>query len=383
MLCYLPEKLYKVIINDESAKDMYDAILVIINRERKSYTNLTDGLKMENEEYIKKNDMLSNARDNLNNLIMTKFSEYSLPFLIQSGKYNKTELISLFKSMTEESMTDIKAICLSEIVDNSYDDNSFIEYMEEYKSMYESLSDKELKSLSVFTHMKYMKASIYLLGNGYCSKYNEFMKTITDVNSIYKKALKYANGNEVITHAYIECICDFLNLISDKDGIKKFAISFRNTIQSLEATGFQYSDYSFGVANFLYILSKIQLNEKDYSGFVNTTEELVKYINNSLKDIQTLISGLTFYDKTNITMYFSLIRWIIRLNMNVNVIKNNNLCILSNLQIIDYNTAISDMEIINKDTNGEKVMVCSNAFSKFIDKWFSARNPAYVDIKKL
>ena len=378
MLFYLPEKMYNAIKEDPNAFKEYDRIIRILRKERESYKTLTDGLKMENEKYIQSNEALSQVQKDIAKLISDHFTqEKQLGYLIQMGKFRKYDLERIYNKLGRR--LDDKAICLSEIVDNSYGDNSFINYMHKYVEMYESTDKISLAWASVFTHMKYMKASIYLRGYEYNPRHDNFMGVIKDVYSAYHTALTHTRDNEAITHAYIECICDFLNLIMDRTDANTFAVAFRTVINTMK---FQYDEHSFGVANFLYILSRIQLKREDYTGFVNATEELVKYIDNSLKNIPQLIAGLNFYDKTNITMYFSLIRWIIRLNKDIPMIKANRVCELKNLQITDYNTAIANMADINSETMGEKIMVCSNAFSKSIDDWFTAGNPAYIALKR-
>lgn len=378
MIYYLPEKMYEAIKQDPTAFKEYTRIVRILKKERDSYTTLTDGLKMENEKYIQSNEVLSQVQKDMAKLISDNFTQNKqLAYLIQMGKFRKYDLERIYNKLGRR--IDDKAICLSEIVDNSYGDNSFVDYMHKYIELYLYIPKITLMQASVFTHMKYMKASIYLTGYEYNPRHDNFMSIVKDINSAYNAALSYTNKNEVITHAYVECICDFLNLIMDRTDANAFAITFRSAINAMK---FQYDEYSFGMANFLYILSRIQLKREDYTGFVNTTEELVKYIDNSLKNIPQLIAGLNFYDKTNITMYFSLIRWIIRLNKDIPMIKANRVCELKNLQITDYNTAIANMTDINSETMGEKVMVCSNAFSKSIDDWFTAGNPAYIDLKR-
>ena len=378
MLNYLPEKLYDA-IDKSKYKSEYDDIVTIIECFREGCKNLTESLNLENEDYIKSNKDLLEARTNLDKIVHDHFKEYALPYDIQMGKYTRDELVKLYNGMKDDTtgFVDVKAICLDEIVDNSYDDGSYINLMRDYIKEYEKTPFDAKIKLSTFTHMKYMRAAIFIAIEEYKETPPEnWLMACDKMISIYNDTKKFTGENDSITHQFVECMCDFLNAVADsKDLIRYIQYIYDFCFHRLQ---FQYQDYSYGKANMLMIISKLAVAKGDFTTFINATQELCQYLNNALRDIPNLIAGLTFYDKTNVTMFFSIIRWILMLNLKIPVIKDNKVCSLNNLSITDYNTAFADMEEINDTLPNNKTDICSNEFSKSIDAWFDEKNGAYT-----
>ena len=378
MLNYLPEKLYNA-IEYSKYKNEYDEIVEKINMFRTSCNTLTDSLRIENAEYVKSDKNLMEAKQRLDSLVHDHFPEYALSYDIQQGMYSRDELIDIYKSLknkTKVGLIDDKAICLDEIVDNSYGDNTYLKYMKDYTKEYADTPVDNKMKLSTFAHMKNMRASIFIkIEETRKNEPKNWLSVCDGMIDIYNKTITFTGDNDSITHQFVECMCDFLVAMSGSKHIDNYIEYMYNLC--FNRLHFQYDEYSYGKANMLMIISRISADKGDYTTFINSTQELCRYNNRALLNIPELINGLTFFDKTNTTMFISILRWILMLNKKIKVIRDNKICIIKNLNINDYETAFADMAEINKTLPYHKTDVCADKFSESIDSWFSENNGAY------
>ena len=388
MLNYLPEPIYKGIERDTDLYLRYMAILEDLELERERCRTLADWIKYDNPSYVDSREDLKKIIGDIDDLIMSKYGDSKMveAYKILNNKYDLKGLEKIYddirnerdgySELDKEVLYDLRSICLDAIIEYKYINGSYLDYMAEHVRFYEALDKEILEKCTTFTHMKYMKAAIQLFATD--NKDLDWQRLCNYMDAVYETVTEYKN-TDTIKDAYVECVVDFLNILRDHKDILKIISHMHDKVMKLT---YQYEEYSYGKAALYMVMCEIYLANDKTNLFMTTLETLVKYVNNSLSNIQMLIRGLTVFDKINTHMYISIIRWILRLNNEIPFIKRNGICKLTNLQMDDYDLIMGDIEEINKNNKGRD-FICSAEFSKGIDRWFNSNNDLYMSLKKL
>ena len=156
MILYLPERLYDEIKDNQDFIDISEQMEDIYTEkstfEHAITTNWVD------------NDEIKALGIKLDKLIETFFKDkpnYIEEYKINNGKYSKQEMIVKYETGNSEVYDyENKFFLLSNILNKSYEDGTYTEYMKPYVNLFESTSLEEKKemNLSKYIWLKYMHA---------------------------------------------------------------------------------------------------------------------------------------------------------------------------------------------------------------------------------
>lgn len=388
MYHYMPEVLYKQ-IKASKYREEYEDIVNDIVLEFEKCTSLTQRLQYEDIHFVRANKKFNKIYEKLGKFVKTHFPDMLIPYNIQLGKYNKKELLKLFKGMNFDTADNIEVatICLQEILDQSYEDGEYMKYLNLYKETYEKINTDILQLLSTYVHENYIRsACLSFLDSIKEEEPDNWLSVCDKYHEIYLKTIQIAHKAEydTLTHQFVECIADFLFTMSNSEHIEEY-ISYFYTLVFIKMK-YQYDSYSYGKARILMIMNQIYLARENYTEFINSYFMLVKYLSNGFENIHELIKGLTYFDTMNIGQFLAICRWVIRASNKCDLIKNikNQDGILKNISLEDYDTAtinLKDLDI-RALPNGKKPITDISFFNS-IDEWFSKKNIAYEHLKSL
>ena len=157
---YMPEVLYKQ-IKESKYRGEYEDIVNDIALQFEKCNSLTQRLQYEDINFIRANKKVNELYEKLENFVKNHFPDMIIPYSIQLGKYNKKELLELFKDMNFDNAENIEVatICLQEILDQSYEDGEYMKYFHLYKEAYDKINIGTLQVLSTYVHENYIRSA--------------------------------------------------------------------------------------------------------------------------------------------------------------------------------------------------------------------------------
>lgn len=388
MYHYMPEVLYRQIKASKYQKD-YENIVNDIALQFEKCNSLTQRLQYEDINFIRANKKVNEIYERLESFVETHFPDLLIPYNIQLGKYNKKELLELFKNMSFDTVENIEiaTVCLQEILDQSYEDGEYMKYLTLYKETYDKFNIATLHRLSTYAHENYIRGACLTFLEGLKKEDpSNWLNTCNQYHEIYLKTMQIAHkaNSDTLSHQFVECIADFLFSMSNSKYIEEY-INYFYTLVFIKME-FQYDSYSYGKARILMNMSQIYLARENYTEFINSYFVLVKYLSNGFANIHELIKGLTYFDTMNIGQFLAICRWVIRTSNECDLIKNDKTQagVLKNISLEDYNTATMNLkDFKERSLPNNKKPVTDISFFNTIDRWFSKNNSGYVNLKNL
>ena len=162
MIYYLPERIYAILKDEEDIRTVLDNV----DKKFDEYDNFKDYItgyskivgKPENREmYLKTDNKIKN--------LLHQFPNLEKEFLINNGDVSLEDMKTWFNTgMTNGIDLENKFYLLSNIINKTEDHNEFVIYMDKYVELYESLDNDEKIGLSKYIPLKYMFASMYMMG---------------------------------------------------------------------------------------------------------------------------------------------------------------------------------------------------------------------------
>ena len=384
----MPEVLYKQIKGSKYRGEYEDIVNDIVLQFEKC-NSLTQRLQYENINFIRANKKVNELYEKLENFVKNHFPDMIIPYSIQLGKYNKKELLELFKDMNFDNAENIEVatICLQEILDQSYEDGEYMKYFHLYKEAYDKINIGTLQVLSTYVHENYIRsACLIFLDSLKEDEPSNWLSICDQYHEIYLKTMQiaYKADPDTLPHQFVECIADFLFTMSNSEYIEEYINYFYTLV--FTKMEFQYDAYSYGKARILMIMNQIYLAIGNYTEFINSYFMLVKYLSNGFANIHELIKGLTYFDTMNIGQFLAICRWVIRATNECDLIKNDKIQagILKNISLEDYDTATMNLkDFKERSLPNDKKPVTDISFFNTIDRWFSKNNSGYANLKNL
>lgn len=385
---YMPEVLYKRIKGTKYQREyediVNDSVLLFEN-----CTSLTQRLQYEDINYIRSNKTANEIYEKMEIFVKNHFPDMIIPYHIQLGKYNKKELLELFKDMNFDNAENIEVatICLQEILDQSYEDGEYMKYFHLYKEAYDKINIDTLQVLSTYVHENYIRTACLLFLDALkADEPSNWLSTCEQYHEIYLKTMQIAHkaDPDTLSHQFVECIADFLFTMSNSKHIEKY-ISYFYTLVFTKLE-FQYDAYSYGKARMLMVMNQIYLARENYTEFINSYLMLVKYLSNAFRNIHELIKGLTYFDTMNIRPFLVICRWVIRASNECDMFRNDmsQAWILKNISLEDYDAATINLKDFHeRSLPNDKKPITDIGFFRTIDGWFSTKNSGYVNLKNL
>lgn len=323
MLFYLPERIYnKLEPNNSNYKKLSDNV----DNKKKNIKTFREYIEADNALSEKRLSELYSIKAYCRNKLKDDpilLKEYD----INNGEYTKDEMIKMYNSPDETIDTENKFYLLSNIVNKAYEGTSthteyveeYEKYMNEYKTLYESLDEDIIKTLSKYVWLKYMYCKVWFTCKDVSIDEENWVKNIfIKCIAIYDKQLELTNDKSITMNYFIEAICSGINNIgisgaSNKD-IHKVILLFRQFVDRQE---FQYKECSFAYLKLMDMECQDYLISRDISSFYNMCQIIFRYISNAFKNIDNLLRGLSYYDKVNHNMWCVLVRQYIKLRDNI------------------------------------------------------------------
>ena len=385
---YMPEVLYKQIKGSKYQGEYEDIVNDIVLQFEKC-NSLTQRLQYEDINFIRANKKVNELYEKLENFVKNHFPDMIIPYSIQLGKYNKKELLELFKDMNFDNAENIEVatICLQEILDQSYEDGEYMKYFHLYKEAYDKINIGTLQVLSTYVHENYIRsACLIFLDSLKEDEPSNWLSICDQYHEIYLKTMQIAHkaDPDTLSHQFVECIADFLFTMSNSEYIEEY-ISYFYTLVFTKME-FQYDAYSYGKARMLMVMSQIYLARENYTEFINSYLMLVRYLSNGFRNIHELIKGLTYFDTMNIRPFLVICRWAIRTSNECDMFKNDmtQAWILKNISLEDYDAATMNLkDFKERSLPNDKQPITDIGFFRTIDEWFSTKNSGYANLKNL
>ena len=384
----MPEVLYKQIKGSKYRGEYEDIVNDIVLQFEKC-NSLTQRLQYEDINFIRANKKVNELYEKLENFVKNHFPDMIIPYSIQLGKYNKKELLELFKDMNFDNAENIEVatICLQEILDQSYEDGEYMKYFHLYKEAYDKINIGTLQVLSTYVHENYIRsACLIFLDSLKEDEPSNWLNICDQYHEIYLKTMQIAHkaDPDTLSHQFVECIADFLFTMSNSEHIEEY-ISYFYTLVFTKME-FQYDAYSYGKARMLMVMSQIYLARENYTEFINSYLMLVRYLSNGFRNIHELIKGLTYFDTMNIRPFLVICRWVIRTSNECDMFKNDmtQAWILKNISLEDYDAATMNLkDFKERSLPNDKQPITDIGFFRTIDEWFSTKNNGYANLKNL
>ena len=384
----MPEVLYKQIKGSKYQGEYEDIVNDIVLQFEKC-NSLTQRLQYEDINFIRANKKVNELYEKLENFVKNHFPDMIIPYSIQLGKYNKKELLELFKDMNFDNAVNIEVatICLQEILDQSYEDGEYMKYFHLYKEAYDKINIGTLQVLSTYVHENYIRSACLIFLDSLKEDEPSNWPSICDqYHEIYLKTMQIAHkaDPDTLSHQFVECIADFLFTMSNSEYIEEY-ISYFYTLVFTKME-FQYDAYSYGKARMLMVMSQIYLARENYTEFINSYLILVRYLSNGFRNIHELIKGLTYFDTMNIRPFLVICRWAIRTSNECDMFKNDmtQAWILKNISLEDYDAATMNLkDFKERSLPNDKQPITDIGFFRTIDEWFSTKNSGYANLKNL
>jgi hypothetical protein len=374
MINYIPERIYNKIKDDETYKE----IVAAISTKKAECDTFVEYIKSDSDAFY--GDKAAEYKAKLEEIVNKYCPEYLIQYKVNNGEYTKEQMLEMYNSKKYDS--EYNFFFLSNIINASYEDNTFTEYMGWFIRDYEALDDRDLSILSAYIHLKYMYAKIYITAftmTSFKDKY--YVDLFNIVYSIYKKTLEYTE-TDIINNYILEAMADSLQVIASRiDDHKKLYPYLELILNFTEELSYQYQNYSYAHAKLLDIRNMLCVYDRDYTGFINGTIILCKYLSSALAVPSKLFKGLNYYDKCNHSMFIVLIRKYLKLKNAIPMLRSNSSVIINNLKPDDYNYALSNITDI--DTPSVEHDIVINQYRNTVDSWFNSDNAALNELKDI
>ena len=372
MINYVPERIYKVIKDDP----MYKEIVSEIETKKKSCTTLKQWVESDSDEFF--GESAEFYREELNAVIQKLCPDYLLQYKVNNGAYSKEELIAMYESKTYDA--EYNFFFLSNIINQSYEDGSYVTYLDIFVKDYEKLSEDDKMNISNYVNLKYMYAKIYMMA--YNQQYfgeNTHVDLFNKSYNIYEKALTYTKDADTVNNYALEALADSAQAIAMKNVENDILLKYISLVCDVASKfSFQYENYSFSYAKLLDMKNMIYLYNRDYTSFLHGALNMYSYLSSAVKSPDALYNGLNYYDKCNHGMFAVLLRKYIKMKNLVPLLRTMDSATINNLPLEDYSYVISDIADVNSPSKENSIVV--SKYMKSVDDWFSSNNKAYQEL---
>ena len=384
MHCYLPFYLYEDLQKTKYITE-YNKLVEDIDLHIASLPNLSSRI-MDNEELAKK---YAKVRD----FVYKLFPDHRLSLdiiwggITESGLTDKTKCLEIYKTLSTDNVRDvmIATACLQQIIDLSYEDGTYIDYMKQFVKDFGQLKPEIQQQLPTYYHEGRLRVEVFMLceeikdsdPENWLSICSRFMDSY---NSTFVSKIV---DSDTINQQFVESACDLLTAAYNSKYFNEYAQYFYNAVLR---TSYQYDQYSYGRIRFLFIIAQYHLIVKNYTEFVNTFYELVQYINHAFEDITNFIKGICYFDTINVLGTLAICRWCIKIAQKCPFMTNSleKPGLIKDIPIADYELAMMDVAEIEKTVNLLDIHPFVDIrFIKTIDKAFAEDGYATINLKAL
>ena len=372
MINYVPERIYRVIKDDP----MYKEVVAEIEAKKKSCTTLKQWVESDSDEFFGENAEF--YKKELNDVIQKMCPGYLLQYKVNNGAYSKEKLIEFYNSKTYDA--EYNFFFLSNIINQSYEDGTYVIYLDKFVKDYEKLNEDDKMNISNYVNLKYMYAKIYMMAYGqqYFGE-NTHVDLFNKSYSIYEKVLEHTTDSDTVNNYALEALADSIQAIAMNGVENDVLLNYISLIYgAANKFTFQYKNYSFAYAKLLDMKNMLYLYNRDFTSFLHGALNMYSYLSAALKNQERLYSGLNYYDKCNHGMFAVLLRKYIKMKNLVPFLRNMKSAVISNLSVEDYAYITSDIPDVNSPSEENSIVV--RKYMKSVDDWFTAGNKVYQEL---
>lgn len=366
MIYYLPERIYKLVSDDQT-------YLLLAEELEAIHSKFTTFEEFTNANPDNNTDLNALSRK-LDSYFKTKLKDQPNlleEYKINNGVYSKLEMVAKYYSNDPLYDLENKFYLLSNIINKSYEDGQFTIYLGAYVALYNSISEETEKTLSKYIWLKYMYASIYTTAYS-ISKPLQINTLAAAVSSIYNYTVDFLNDRDIPSNYTLEAVNDVAHLLLEHfPESSKEVMKFMSECEYLkDREEFQYRDYSTSVVNFMDIKNTIYLENNNVMAFYHNTANICKYLSHALADMPTLLRGLGYYDKCNHNLFALMIRKYLKYIKEVPMLHDLK---IENLDYVNKDYILSD-RIGTKVAAANPNKITDTFTVKDIDSFFSEDN---------
>lgn len=382
---YLPDYLYKMILKSPQREEYLKLAQEIGEINEMECKSLSARLQLENiDVIIHSSERYSSIFYRLRKLINDAFPD-DIGFDITRGKYSRDQLLEMYKDLTWDTTknAEVAAICIQEIIKQSYIDGTYIDYMKVFLKGYHSIPNSIRPQLPTYLCENYLQSSILVyLEELRKEEPDNWLEVCDKLMHIYHTAMNTSHiaDKDSISQEFGECLADFIQAMMSSPNIEKYMAFVYEMLFC--RMSFQHDNYSYGKIRILSAMAHMNLNKGNNTEFVNTFYELVQYISRAYTNVPMFIRGMTYFDTMNIDLYFAIIRWILGVTRECPFFSEDmsQMGTLKNLPLDDYALATMTIEELKqrKEYNEHTV-----EFFKDVDRWFNDKNIEYINMKNI
>lgn len=335
MIYFLPERIYNYILENK-VSDVLDKLNALSDKYN-SFTTFEEYIKysslfIENEDNKKVySDIKSSIEESLKNepILLQEFEIISKDFIGEEYIHNT-------KALDDENYLAI-LIAFIDFNDSNKKDVYF-SYMKTFIKYFES---HESKNYSKFIYYNYIAYKILIDSTSKdfitssMSEEDITSKCMNTIKKYYNKTLEYSSDKDNINSQFCDWVCFYIHNINQLLEDNRIKVDLQNLYNKLdnflysEIGDYQYKKYNYGYLRFcdtmlMYLLFSISNTNR--AERITTCKKLLNKIidlfNDGLTNMQTLLRGLSYYDRSKVIKYAVLLRKYVTIAINNEKILN-------------------------------------------------------------
>lgn len=370
----------KVFMTDE----LYDYIKTRpdFNEFQTAYDKLTYGETIREELESQYNSMTAGELAEYLNKVKSEVADR--PDLVRYINY--TSDISVQTLMTIVNDTSLpkkdKMYALLRLFTYSYADGIHFEYVVDFVTMYNAMSNEELATLSSYIHVNYIELNGYYLYKTMQDNHETFDTTAYDklvehYKTVKEKVKPYYSDADVIDNIWLEVQAYFIRLLHNDLTNTAIDIILERINLDHEKLTNKYKYVSLGVMWLYEMYMETSFNASNYHGFILWAFKLFRYIDNALADHDNLFDGLRFYDKVNIIAFAIIVRRLLNIKeVFVSIVQLR----LFNLDFTDE-LFLAGEGVTNVNLTSKSSRDAMLSFKNYVDVWFNNNKPKLIQLR--
>lgn len=370
----------KIFMTDE----LYDYIKTRpdFNEFQTAYDKLTYGETIREELEAQYNSMTSGELAEYLNKIKSEVADR--PDLVRYINY--TSDISVQTLMTIVNDTSLpkkdKMYALLRLFTYSYADGIHFEYVVDFVTMYNAMSNEELATLPSYIHVNYIELNGYYLYKTMQDNHETFDTTAYDklvehYKTVKEKVKPYYSDADVIDNIWLEVQAYFIRLLHNDLTNTAIDIILERINLDHEKLTNKYKYVSLGVMWLYEMYMETSFNASNYHGFILWAFKLFRYIDSALADHDNLFDGLRFYDKVNIIAFAIIVRRLLNIKeVFVSIVQLR----LFNLDFTDE-LFLAGEGVTNVNLTSKPSRDAMLSFKNYVDVWFNNNKPKLIQLR--
>ena len=370
----------KIFMTDE----LYDYIKTRtdFNEFQTAYDKLTYGETIREELEAQYNSMTSGDLAEYLNKVKSEVSDK--PDLVRYINYTSDVSVQTLMTVINDASLPKKdkMYALLRLFTYSYADGIHFEYVVDFVTMYNAMSNEELATLPSYIHVNYIELNGYYLYKTMQDNHETFDTTAYDklvehYKTVKEKVKPYYSDADVIDNIWLEVQAYFIRLLHNDLTNTAIDIILERINLDHEKLTNKYKYVSLGVMWLYEMYMETSFNASNYHGFILWAFKLFRYIDSALADHDNLFDGLRFYDKVNIIAFAIIVRRLLNIKeVFVSIVQLR----LFNLDFTD-GLFLAGEGVTNVNLTSKPSRDAMLSFKNYVDVWFNNNKPKLIQLR--